>query len=108
MVPVHTSPARSSPYFAAAPSLDGTGGVLARDGEAVARISFPRQPRFYRLPIFDRAPHPKIAAARRISRPAAARQQQAAWRSTQTRSTSAGSRRHQFSREKISTSWQLS
>ncbi len=60
MVPVHTGHARVSPYLAHAPGEDGT-GVLERDGVAVGRISFPSQPRFYRLQTFDGVPYWKIA-----------------------------------------------
>ncbi len=60
MVPIYTATAGRSPFTAEAP---GPGGVstLLRDGEAVSRISFPRQPRFYGLQTFDGIPYWKIA-----------------------------------------------
>jgi radical SAM protein (TIGR04043 family) len=60
MVPVHTGASRHSPYLAHAPGADGS-GVLERDGIPVGRISFPRQPRFYKLQTFDGIPYWKIA-----------------------------------------------
>ena len=60
MVPIHTSPARRSPFAAASPGSDGS-SVLERDGEAVGRIVFPRAPRFYALSTFDGLPFWKIA-----------------------------------------------
>jgi radical SAM protein (TIGR04043 family) len=60
MVPVHTSGAANSPFVALAPSPNGT-SVLERDGVPVARVAFPRQPRFYALSTFDGIPYWKIA-----------------------------------------------
>jgi radical SAM protein (TIGR04043 family) len=60
MVPVFSDGARKSPFAATGPGLDG-GAVLLRDGEPVARISYPRQPRFYPLQTFDGVPYWKIA-----------------------------------------------
>jgi radical SAM protein (TIGR04043 family) len=60
MIPVHTGTAKDSPFFAAAPMADGSSALL-RDGIEVARISFPRQPRFYRLQTFDGVPYGQIA-----------------------------------------------
>ena len=60
MVPIHTSPARRSPFAAAAPDAAGS-SVLERDGRAVGRIVFPRAPRFYALSTFDGVPYWKIA-----------------------------------------------
>ncbi len=60
MVPVHTGHSRISPYLAHAPGEDGF-GVLERDGIPVAKISFPRQPRFYAMQTFDGIPYWKIA-----------------------------------------------
>src|SRR3974390_3087386 len=60
MVPVHTIAAWSSP-FVAAPAEEGGANVLMRDGIAVARIAFPKTPRFYALPPLDGVPYPKIA-----------------------------------------------
>ncbi|MCW5625307.1 MAG: MSMEG_0568 family radical SAM protein [Burkholderiales bacterium] len=60
MVPVLTGHAQDSPFLAGIP--DATGGtLLQRDGVAVARISFPRAPRFYKLQTFDGIPYWKIA-----------------------------------------------
>ena len=60
MVPIYNGPAASSPFHAGAPRADGT-SVLTRDGTAVGRISFPRQPRFYSMQTFDGVPYWKIA-----------------------------------------------
>ena len=60
MVPVHTGSAARSPFQADAPGADG-GATIRRDGVAVARIEFPRQPRFYKLQTFDGVPYWKIA-----------------------------------------------
>jgi radical SAM protein (TIGR04043 family) len=60
MVPVHTSTAWSSPYVAAAPDADGT-SVLMRGGIPIARIDFPKAPRFYALQTLDGIPYSKIA-----------------------------------------------
>ena len=60
MVPVHTGSAAQSPFQAEAPGADGS-AVVRRGGEAVARIEFPRQPRFYKLQTFDGVPYWKIA-----------------------------------------------
>lgn len=60
MVPVLTGHARHSPYLAYAPGEDGF-GRLERDGVPVGRISFPRQPRFYKMQTFDGIPYWKIA-----------------------------------------------
>lgn len=60
MVPVHTAQAFESAFVAGQPGPDGT-STLLRDGEPVARISFPEGPRFYRLQTLDGIPYPKIA-----------------------------------------------
>ncbi len=60
MVPVHTGSAARSPFVARRPSLNGM-SVLERDGVPVARVAFPRQPRFYALSTFDGIPYWKIA-----------------------------------------------
>ncbi|MDB5975484.1 MAG: Radical domain protein [Nevskia sp.] len=60
MVPVHSDAAKASPFLARAPDARGV-SVLERNGLAVARIEFPRQPRFYRLQTFDGVPYSKIA-----------------------------------------------
>jgi radical SAM protein (TIGR04043 family) len=58
MVPVHTHSAKDSPFLASGTEL---GSTLTRDGKPIAAISFPRQPRFYRLQTFDGVPYWKIA-----------------------------------------------
>jgi radical SAM protein (TIGR04043 family) len=60
MVPVHTGGAARSPFFARRPAQNGL-SVLERDGIPVARVAFPRQPRFYALSTFDGIPYWKIA-----------------------------------------------
>jgi biotin synthase-related radical SAM superfamily protein len=60
MVPVHTSGAVRSPFVARPPALNGL-AVLERDGIPVARVAFPRAPRFYALSTFDGIPYWKIA-----------------------------------------------
>ncbi len=60
MVPVHTSAAWQSPFLALAPDAAGI-SELRFDGTAVARIGFPRQPRFYALQTFDGVPYQHIA-----------------------------------------------
>jgi radical SAM protein (TIGR04043 family) len=60
MVPVHTSTAWHSPFLALAPDDAGM-SELRFDGTAVARIGFPRQPRFYALQTFDGIPYQHIA-----------------------------------------------
>jgi radical SAM protein (TIGR04043 family) len=60
MVPVHTSGAAESPFVARSPGDDGF-AVLERDGVAVARITFPPQPKFYGLATDDGVPYWKIA-----------------------------------------------
>ncbi len=60
MVPVFSGGARHSPFEATGPGLDGS-AVLLRDGAPVARITYPRQARFYALQTFDGIPYWKIA-----------------------------------------------
>lgn len=60
MIPVHTAGAWSSPYVATQPGADGAARIL-RDGEEVGVVSFPRQPRFYKMQTFDGIPYGKIA-----------------------------------------------
>lgn len=60
MVPILTHAAAESPYAAeVAPS--GTTATLWRDGQRVAEIGFPAQPRFYSLQTADGIPYWKIA-----------------------------------------------
>nr|WP_235200454.1 MSMEG_0568 family radical SAM protein [Polycyclovorans algicola] len=60
MVPVLHESARRSPFFARRPDADGH-SQLERDGIPVARIAFPKQPRFYAQQTFDGVPYWKIA-----------------------------------------------
>ncbi|WP_170851045.1 MSMEG_0568 family radical SAM protein [Collimonas sp. OK607] len=60
MIPVHTASSWSSPYVAAPMGIDGTSTIM-RDGVKVGIISFPRQPRFYKMQTFDGIPYSKIA-----------------------------------------------
>ena len=58
MVPIFTSAAAQSPYAVNA----GTGqSVLELNGEAIASISFPDQPKFYSLTTADGVPYKQIA-----------------------------------------------
>ncbi|HEV7817410.1 MAG TPA: MSMEG_0568 family radical SAM protein [Janthinobacterium sp.] len=61
MIPVHTAGAWSSPFVAAPAGPDGN-SALTRDGVPVGIISFPRQPRFYKMQTLDGIPYSKIAA----------------------------------------------
>ncbi len=54
MVPVHTAQAARSPFATRS-------GSLTRDGQPIATITFPRQPRFYGLQTLDGVPYWKIA-----------------------------------------------
>jgi radical SAM protein (TIGR04043 family) len=60
MVPVHTGTAARSPYVARTANGERF-ATLEREGIAVARISFPPQPRFYALSTLDGIPYWKIA-----------------------------------------------
>lgn len=60
MIPVHTTTAWTSPFIASAPDSNGLSSLL-RDGIEVGAISFPQQPRFYRLQTMDGVPYSKIA-----------------------------------------------
>lgn len=60
MIPVHTGSAFNSPYMAAPAGLDGRSTIM-RDGLAVGIISFPRQPRFYKMQTLDGVPYSQIA-----------------------------------------------
>ena len=60
MVPVHTSTAWDSPFVAQAP--DGMGrSTVMRGSIPIARITFPKQPRFYAMQTFDGVPYSHIA-----------------------------------------------
>lgn len=60
MIPVHTAGSWSSPFVASPQEPDGTTRIT-RDGVGVAVVSFPRQPRFYKLQTEDGIPYSKIA-----------------------------------------------
>jgi radical SAM protein (TIGR04043 family) len=60
MVPVYTGSAKTSPFEATGPGLDG-GAVLLKDGVPVTRITYPAQARFYALQTLDGIPYWKIA-----------------------------------------------
>jgi len=60
MVPVYTGAAAASP-FAVLPAQSSHHAMLTRDGVPLARISFPRTPRFYAHQTFDGVPYWKIA-----------------------------------------------
>jgi len=59
-VPVHTGAAFDSPFQAGLPEADGS-AIVTLEGETVARISFPPQPKFYALQTADGIPYSKIA-----------------------------------------------
>ncbi len=60
MVPIHTQSAGLSPFSARSPGPEGQ-TTLLQDGREIARIAFPRQPRFYRLQTLDGVPYWKVA-----------------------------------------------
>jgi radical SAM protein (TIGR04043 family) len=60
MVPVHTAGAFESPFQASLPEADGS-ATISCDGEALGRISFPPQPKFYSLKTADGIAYSKIA-----------------------------------------------
>ena len=60
MIPIYSDAAARSPFLAEAPDADGSSALL-RDGNAVARVAFPRPPRFYAMQTFDGVPYWKIA-----------------------------------------------
>lgn len=60
MVPVHTSSAWQSPFVAEAPGSDGKSALL-RGAIPIARIEFPKQPRFYAMQTLDGVPYSHIA-----------------------------------------------
>jgi len=60
MVPVHTGSAAASPFQLEAPGADGR-ATLRRNDAAVAQITFPKTPRFYKLQTFDGVPYWQIA-----------------------------------------------
>ena len=60
MVPVYSGDAQSSPFLAEAPGADGK-SRLTRNAIPLTQITFPKQPRFYKLQTFDGVPYSKIA-----------------------------------------------
>jgi len=60
MVPVHTSSAWDSPFIADAPDATGH-SALKRGAIPIARIEFPKQPRFYSMQTMDGVPYGHIA-----------------------------------------------
>ncbi len=60
MVPVHTASAWSSPFVALAPDAQGR-SALMRGAIPIARIEFPKSPRFYELSTADGIPYSHIA-----------------------------------------------
>lgn len=60
MVPVHSADARASAFEVGLPRADG-GVTLKRNSIPIKEISFPKQPRFYKLQTFDGVPYWKIA-----------------------------------------------
>jgi radical SAM protein (TIGR04043 family) len=60
MVPVHTRGAAYSPYVVALPDTRGV-SLLHEDDRIVCEISFPPQPKFYKLSTVDGIPYWKIA-----------------------------------------------
>ncbi|MET0349742.1 MAG: MSMEG_0568 family radical SAM protein [Rhizobacter sp.] len=60
MVPVHTSSAWQSPFVAQAPDAQGR-SALTRGSIPIARIEFPKAPRFYALQTMDGVPYSHIA-----------------------------------------------
>lgn len=60
MIPVHNISAWSSPYSIGRADASGR-AELQRNGRTVARIGFPRRPRFYELQTLDGIPYSHIA-----------------------------------------------
>src|SRR4029453_15442415 len=60
MWPGHTHSAWASPYVAEVPDAAG-GSVLRRGAIPIARIEFPKPPRFYALQTLDGVPYSHIA-----------------------------------------------
>ena len=60
MVPVHSADARASAFEVGLPRADGS-VTLKRNAIPIKEISFPKQPRFYKLQTFDGIPYWKIA-----------------------------------------------
>ncbi|XAH26364.1 MSMEG_0568 family radical SAM protein [Xylophilus sp. GW821-FHT01B05] len=60
MVPVHTASAWNSPYVAQPPDALGRSTIL-RGSIPIARIEFPKQPRFYAMQTLEGVPYSHIA-----------------------------------------------
>ncbi len=60
MVPVHTSTAWNSPFVADTPDAHGQ-SALRRGAIPIAKIAFPKQPRFYAMQTLDGVPYSHIA-----------------------------------------------
>jgi radical SAM protein (TIGR04043 family) len=60
MVPIYTGTAANSPYTVHDPERGGQAEILF-EGEAIAPIAFPRQPRFYDLKTAEGIPYRQIA-----------------------------------------------
>lgn len=60
MIPIHTGRALNSPYRASQPDAEGN-ATIRRNEHTVARITFAREPRFYRLQTLDGVPYKHIA-----------------------------------------------
>ncbi|MDQ7969059.1 MAG: MSMEG_0568 family radical SAM protein [Oxalicibacterium faecigallinarum] len=60
MIPVHTASSWSSPYVATPLGPDGN-STVTRNGFPVGVISFPRQPRFYKMQTMEGVPYSHIA-----------------------------------------------
>jgi radical SAM protein (TIGR04043 family) len=60
MVPIHTGHAADSPYVAEQPGADG-GVSLTKNSIPIANISFPPEPRFYKLQTLEGVPYSRIA-----------------------------------------------
>lgn len=60
MIPVHNLSAWSSPYSVGRPDTSGH-AELQRNGLTIARVGFPRRPRFYDLQTLDGIPYSHIA-----------------------------------------------
>lgn len=60
MIPVHTAPAWESPFVADEPDIHGF-STLRRKGIPIAKVEFPRQPKFYGLKTREGIPYSHIA-----------------------------------------------
>ena len=60
MIPVHTAPSFESPYLVEAPDADGA-SLIRKNGQDVARVTFPAKPKFSDLVTADGIPYNQIA-----------------------------------------------